>query len=553
MNRFTYILLMLLYSAALCAKVSVKIEMSDGSITEYDTLEIDSLSMIEPVPTSVTDVEGRKYRVGVAGSSYWMLENLYVTLYDTLSHLRGTVLSESSDSTYLPYVKTGDYGTLYNWSAAIGLETEEEAVSQTQSAQSRVQGICPNKYHLPSTRELSLVSERVGNSGSNPLRSPIDWQYEHEELFQWGESSPDGFMSYPDGYAKGVEHKRRGYIASYWGADAMSESSACGMALTEAGSLTLGSEDKRAGRSVRCIWDGQTDRDWLYVYKKDTVDRYRTDKIVSINISDDESDGYMYDEEGNGYATKRYGKTNWMIENLKRVRGLSSYDGDKNTFCSYYVPSASCGSESTVYYSFAAAMNITETEVSRIFGRLGGENTEAQVQGVCPVGWRLPQRNDFEKIRSQIVSGKFRMPLQSLVYFDGTAFSPGAEGVFWVSDCRCGYGYYGSERRHFIDGIPHIDMTDGYEGRLGYVRTESVLPAMPCRCVKDMKEPLLHCTYTGGEGCKDYGIWEFYYPMIYFEKNDDGQNSMRVRVREDSDSEYTESQGYFNTIEFKVK
>lgn len=551
MKRTNIILLLLLSSITLCAKVSVFIELTDGDVKEYDTAEIDSLSMIEPVPTWVEDIEGHRYPVGPKGGRYWMFKNLYVSEYDTLSPLRDVRLATSKDSTYAPYCTIGDYGMLYNWSAAVGLRTEQEAISQKQYYNTMMQGICPNKFHLPSRNEIVMLSSSVGNSGSNALRSSDSWLYEYEELFQSGTSSSSGFMAYPDGYARGEEHKLPGMVTSFWSADALSASSAYCTLLTGAGSITLGSEAKQVGRSVRCIWDGQTDRDWLYVYKKDTVERYRTDKIVTVRMTDDESEGFMYDKDGNRYATKRYGKTNWMTENLKSVTNIAPYKTNNGRYARYYVRSSGCGGEETVYYSLAATMNISEADAGGIYDKLGGVTLNYQVQGVCPGGWRLPQNGDFEKIKPEIKSGGFVMPSQSSVYLTGEAFSPGAEGVFWVSDFKSGYGYYGAERQYYIDGIPHIDYVNGYDGWLEYVKTESVIPAMPCRCVRDLKEPLLHCAYTAIRAYRDYGIWENNYPMIYFEKDGDGLNSMRVKVRDNADAEYVETQGYYNTIEFK--
>lgn len=534
-------------SLILEAKTSIRIYLTDGTSVEYDTAEIDSLSMIEPVPTEVTDIEGRRYKVEMVGKYYWMFQDLVTACYDTLSPLRGRCLQQSTDSTCAPYTTAVSGGRLYNWSGAVAMNTAEEALRQTSPYRERRQGICPNKFHLPSRGEIEYLSAYMGgNAGSVALRKDnFTWAF-NPFLFKKATNS-SGFGAEGHGYAKGVEQKDRYLVTSYWSSDAVSETSAYTVLLSATGSTTLGSENKELGRSVRCVWDGQTDRDWLYVYKKNdpehSVDRYKTEKITQIILFDDISNAYLNDTEGNWYRTKRYGITNWTLDNIRITAG-HQYNTLTPLFSPYYTEQNACdGGDAVRYYSASAAMGMTKDEFLTMYNRQDLIRIDTQVKGICPDGWRLPLRADFDRLRPYIESREFEFSRTSGAYFNGKGFSQGAESMFWVSDFTAGYKETAEGRQYFLRGIPHIDYIDGYEGRMEYVETLGTMPALPCRCVQDLQEPFMDCHNRSGSVAADsYGIWSDNYPQIYFEEDGDGVNSMRVQVG---------GSGYYDTVTFR--
>ncbi len=529
------------------ARTSIKIYLTDKSPVEYYTAEIDSLSMIEPVPTEVKDIEGRRYKVERVGKDYWMFQDLLTACYDTLSPLRDMCLQQSADSTYGPYTTAVSGGRLYNWSGAVGMQTKEEALSQTSPYMERRQGICPNKFHLPSRGEIEYLSAYLGgNTGSLTLRKEMSMWVSGLPLFKEGNNS-SGFGAEGHGYAKGLEQKDLGLVTSYWSSDAVSATSAYTALLSVTGSTTLGSENKELGRSVRCVWNGQTDRDWLYVYKKNDpehkVDRYKTEKITRIIVYDDISEGYVSDTEGNSYRTKRYGTTNWTLDNIRTTAG-HQYNTLTPQFSPYYTDKSACdGGEAVRYYSASAAMGVTREEFATTYDKQDLVRVDIPVKGICPDGWRLPLRADFEILKPYVERGEFGISKVSGAYFDGKGFSQGAESMLWVSDFTFGYKVTAGGNQYFLRGIPHIDYINGYEGRIEYVETLENIPALPCRCVQDMQEPFMDC-YNRTEPSADgsYGIWENNFPQIYFEADDNGSNSIRVQVG---------GSGYYDTISFR--
>lgn len=157
----------------------------------FTTITITALTLLavlsgckknEPVNSTVKDICGNSYKYVKIGEQYWMAENMRCNKYDTESGRAGATLSTSS-SFYGPYYKdasdwskweTTEYslnltdeqvsrlGYLYSWAAAVGLETAEQAMSQTSGFNGNRQGICPNGWHVPTTAEWDVLGVALG-------------------------------------------------------------------------------------------------------------------------------------------------------------------------------------------------------------------------------------------------------------------------------------------------------------------------------------------------------------------------------------------------------
>lgn len=381
MRKLTFIILSILFSHILCAKVFIEIHTLD-SVAIFDAENIDSISLIEPAPTFIKDINKKKYTVGPLGNNYWMLEDLECAIFDTLSIHRSKSLSASEDSTLAPYNK----GIHYNWTAANGLIDPPYTLTTTRN-----QGICPNKFHIPSKAEWENLFASIEHKGSTPLRNQ-NWQITNDGLQRQGESTEKGFNSSASGYAKGSQIKESNILSSYWSSESLSETSALATRLDATGSLSFSSENKELGKSVRCVWDGQTDRDWLYVCQKDVQDeekkvlRYKIEKIKQIIIKDYISSGTITDAENHTYRTKRYGSTSWMIEDL--VSSLSIQGVDCNAT-----------QKTNNYFS------------------------KDVINNICPKGWRLPKQEDYKKLVKNDIDNTFVRDFKSAIYKDDKIFS----------------------------------------------------------------------------------------------------------------------------------
>ena len=102
------------------------------------------------------------------------------------------------------------------------------------------------------------------------------------------------------------------------------------------------------------------------------------------------------DIDGNTYSTVRIGNQCWTRENLRTTKlpnGTAiTFNSGSNTGASYYTNPAGGASAVSVQgylYNFHAATNGVIA---------GGDN----IQGVCPVGWRLPSDADWEELKTYV-------------------------------------------------------------------------------------------------------------------------------------------------------
>ena len=118
---------------------------------------------------SMTDSEGNTYKTVKIGAQWWMAENLKATKYadgTAIPHVTdnsawGVLNDNNSDKAYCFYDNdaSSDYGVLYTFAAAIN--------GTPQSGSNKVQGVCPDGWHLPSNGEWKELEEYMIANGYN--------------------------------------------------------------------------------------------------------------------------------------------------------------------------------------------------------------------------------------------------------------------------------------------------------------------------------------------------------------------------------------------------
>lgn len=140
----------------------------------------------------ITDYDGNKYKTIQIGSQCWMKENLRTTHYSdgTEIILAGLIWGKEDEydadyDKYYLYIPNNDaqnistYGYLYNWASVM------KGAHSSNSTPSRVQGICPTGWHVPSIAEWKQLTDYInnkneyscGNSQNNNARAMAigDW------------------------------------------------------------------------------------------------------------------------------------------------------------------------------------------------------------------------------------------------------------------------------------------------------------------------------------------------------------------------------------------
>ena len=106
---------------------------------------------------TLTDIDGNVYNTVQIGNQCWMKENLRTTRYaDSIEIPSGETYSYTDPYRYAPdndeaYVAA--YGYLYNWPAVM------HGAASSSSNPSRVQGICPDGWHVPSDAEWEQLKD----------------------------------------------------------------------------------------------------------------------------------------------------------------------------------------------------------------------------------------------------------------------------------------------------------------------------------------------------------------------------------------------------------
>ena len=237
------------------AEQSSSSEKSGKSSCSTDDASSSSVALATPCKTETEDNceygtvldtrDGQTYKTVTIGTQTWMAENL--------NH-------ETANSDW--YKK---YGRLYTWAAAIDsvkLATDVDnpldcGYDKTCGLSGKVQGVCPEGWHLPSYDEWNTLFTAVGgqSTAGKVLKSQTGWTaYDgitNEDAF--------GFSALPAGfkYSIGVgDYDYEGFYAHFWSSTEYGSDYAYGMVLYyNGGNVNQGDYDKYVGFSVRCLKD----------------------------------------------------------------------------------------------------------------------------------------------------------------------------------------------------------------------------------------------------------------------------------------------------------
>jgi uncharacterized protein (TIGR02145 family) len=198
--------------------------------------------------TMIDERDGHIYKTIGIKSQMWMAENLnYADSINYPSMLGRNWCMNDADSCAM-------FGRYYNWSAAIDsiywfkkgktCGYEEDNCNLPE----KVQGICPEGWHLPSADEWYVLYFSMGNNyKAMQAKGFSKWEKATDEY---------GFSALPAGYHDGrLNHV--GNYATFWSAtESMGETAnSWGLDASSASINHYGANDRYRGLSIRCIKD----------------------------------------------------------------------------------------------------------------------------------------------------------------------------------------------------------------------------------------------------------------------------------------------------------
>ncbi len=323
--------------------------------------------------------DGQIYKTVVIGEQTWMAENLNFEVENSYCY---------NDSTS----NCSKYGRLYSWATAVGKTESSCGQGNLCSLPSgTVQGICPEKWHLPSKAEFESLILKAGgqNSGGNILKSKTDWNFDGNGIDVYG------FTALPAGnrYANGNNYGKGGN-ASFWSSteNNLKESFYMNMGFIN-DSVSMKKNYKERRLSVRCIKDAPNSIVESSSSKsaESSSNSTTTAEPCKTTTEDNCEYGTLEDSrDGHIYKTVKIGNQWWMAENLIFETEKSICREDKSSYCSKYGR----------YYLWSEAMDSIGVYSANGTGCGFKVNCTPNhpVQGICPSGWHLPDTSDISAL-----------------------------------------------------------------------------------------------------------------------------------------------------------
>ena len=284
---------------------------------------------------SFTDArDGQSYKTVAIGDQVWMAENLNYKVYPSYCF-------DNEES------NCEQYGRLYAWSAAMSA--------------------CPSGWHLPSKDEFEALLSAVGGQefAGKKLKSSDGWNGDGNGTDAYGFSALPACKSQISGSCDAI-----GYCTHFWSstlADDGVSKNPYNMYLyhDQAKAFLASNWDRGDGYSVRCV-KGESSSSVASSSSEET-ESSSSEEQSSSSVESSSSFEYIEMEDsrdGKVYKAIFIGNECWMAENINyEMEGSYCYD-DADSNCTAY-------------------------------GRL---YTWEAAKSVCPGGWHLPSKGEFENL-----------------------------------------------------------------------------------------------------------------------------------------------------------
>ncbi len=352
--------------------------------------------------------DGKIYKTVIIGTQKWMAENLNYESANSYCY------KDNADNC----VK---YGRLYSWSEAMdsagvfsangkGCGFDEVCVKKYP-----LRGICPSGWHLPTEEEFNELLSFVKRP--EDLKSTSGW------FKDVNGSDAYGFSAFPfgSGYISddgSMEYGTDGLSALFWSSTESIYESEEASALylgyydfsiceKECGNdcdmdvcyrFHLGTENvgKKSVFSVRCVQDEVGDLVWTdtsvynsqYWYWFESKESFLNPNIAYDSIVDK--------RDNKVYKTVKIGDQVWMAENL------NYFDSSLTENSSCYKQNVSRCDVAGRLYTWSAAIDSANTFKNINCDQDGDCTLAYPVRGICPSGWHLPAREEFETLLTTV-------------------------------------------------------------------------------------------------------------------------------------------------------
>ncbi len=347
--------------------------------------QIDAVGFVCGTST-IKDYDGNVYNTVKIGNQCWTKENLKTTHYSDGTEIAAGNSDTSSTIAYHYVLGNASlYGRLYNWAATM------RGGSSSSANPSGVQGICPTGWHVPSEAEWNQLIDYVssqneylcnnyGTAYGKALADTIGWWNVNNECVVGNNMSTNNATGFSARAAGTKTIGQTGGYAYIWGATERANVANASSFQLYANSFEpqMTYNKKTNGLSVRCVRDEESS----------SANQQESSNNNPLGVCP----ATVTDYDGNVYNTLRLGDQCWMKENLRTTHYSNGTEialgNDTSSTTAYrYYPHNEAGKVAThgYLYNWMAAMNNATPSVANPSG----------VQGICPTGWHLPSKAEF--------------------------------------------------------------------------------------------------------------------------------------------------------------
>ncbi len=200
--------------------------------------------------------DGNTYKTVKIGNQTWMAENLRY-----LPKVDGPDTGSATNKYYYVYDYNGTsvraakatinyntYGVLYNWNAAM------DSAASSSSNPSRVKGVCPSGWHMPSEAEWAQLTGYLGSEAGGKLKETGTTHWSSPNA---GANNSSDFAALPGGYRSvNVDFSSIGDNGYWWSASERGTKHSWGWLMNCSNSRVYRYDySKELGFSVRCVKD----------------------------------------------------------------------------------------------------------------------------------------------------------------------------------------------------------------------------------------------------------------------------------------------------------
>ena len=349
--------------------------------------------------------DGKVYKTVKIGDQVWMAENLNYSDSTKTATLKDKSWCYDNESDNC--VK---YGRLYTWAAAIdsvALANDAKApldcgYGKSCTLPAKVQGVCPDGWHLPNYDEWVAMLTSVGwqSNENKVLKSQSGWSGNGNG------SDSSGFSALPAGYYNG-SFNHAGDEADFWSSFDHYSDYAYKMKLDNNMKCDRGcinDERKNVGNSVRCVKDGIA----VPASSSSEVSSPSSSSVALVAPCKTETEdnceyGTLTDSrDGQTYKTVTIGTQTWMAENLNYAYtdvpySYAAYESDSTSWC-FDNALDNCAMYGRLY-TWSVAMDSVGVWSTKGKGcgydKTCNVDSAGSVRGICPEGWHLPTQTEW--------------------------------------------------------------------------------------------------------------------------------------------------------------